>query len=268
MIENQTNPGIEKSSLEEKQLEFEKYKIKIELYKWLIGSVALVLLTTIIDYGFRDRTAGLQEIQQYDKYITDLIVLNKEPGQKRMLAQFFANVTPSDKLKKGWYKYYQEVDKEYQIMIAPVLKNDSILKSEYNNLLENSSDSSSNKNEQLSLLETKIEENERLIHPDIILPSKSVIKDYNSALDWESKGFSFLFEKDIDNAILAFRSSENAYNRFHQVYEISKYLSENKSLLKDSNSEFWKTAFGIIAKDYSWKMPIEIRRKLLEKSKK
>lgn len=254
-------------SVEEKKLEFEKYKSKIELYKWLIGSVALVLVTTVIDYGFRDRSAGLQEIQQYDKYITNLIVLNKEPGQKRMLAQFFANVTPSDKLKNGWLKYYQEVDKEYQAYITPILKNDSIIRKEYNFILTNFDSSSTFQKKQLDLLKTQIEDNKRIINPDIILPSNTLIKDYNSAIDWESKGFSFLFNKDIDNAILAFKSSENAYNSFHQVYEISRYLAENRSHLKDSNTEFWKTTYNKIAKDFSWKMSPEVKEKLLEISK-
>ncbi|MEI2640724.1 MAG: hypothetical protein V9F03_17260 [Microthrixaceae bacterium] len=84
MEQKEILPKVENKSFEEKQLEFEKNKTKIELYKWLIGSVALVLITTVIDYGFRERAVGLVEIQQYDKYVTDLIVLNKEPGQKRI----------------------------------------------------------------------------------------------------------------------------------------------------------------------------------------
>jgi uncharacterized protein YeaO (DUF488 family) len=30
-----------------------------------------------------------------------------------MLAQFFANVSPSDEIRKGWQRYYEEVNKEY-----------------------------------------------------------------------------------------------------------------------------------------------------------
>ncbi len=82
-------------------LSFEKYKYKVDLIKWLIGSVALVIMTTIINWGFNDREEGLNEIQQYDKYATELIVLNNNPVNKRMLAQFFSTVTPSEKLRKG-----------------------------------------------------------------------------------------------------------------------------------------------------------------------
>lgn len=266
MAESQNSTTSGKPGLDERQFEFEKYKARIELFKWLIGSVALVLVTMVIDYGFRDRAAGLQEIQQYDKYVTELIILNKEPGQKRMLAQFFAYVTPSEKLKKGWLDYYIEVDKEYQKFIGPVLKNDSIIKEKYNAIIENLDGSSEGQTAQLQVLKTQIENNRRAINPDIILPSTSGDKDYNSAIDWEAKGFSFLLAKDVNNAILAFRSCENAYNGFHQANEISKYLNDNKTRLQDANSGFWKTAFKKIADDYSWKMPVDVREKLLANS--
>ena len=100
MKENNNISNKDKVSQEDKRLEFEKYKFRMELLKWLIGSFAIVIVTLIINYGFRDRAAGLNEIQQYDKYVTELIILNNDPGQKRMLAQFFAYVTPSEKLKK------------------------------------------------------------------------------------------------------------------------------------------------------------------------
>ncbi|MFZ4572535.1 MAG: hypothetical protein ACOYM0_15525, partial [Bacteroidales bacterium] len=58
--------------------ELQKMKLIFDVVKWLIGSVALVIVTMVIDYGFRDRAAGLNEVKQYDNYVTNLIVLNKE----------------------------------------------------------------------------------------------------------------------------------------------------------------------------------------------
>ncbi|RKR84127.1 hypothetical protein BDD43_4354 [Mucilaginibacter gracilis] len=114
----------------------ERLKLWIEVIKWFITSVVLVIISTIIETGFKDRTAGIQEIQQYDKYVTDLIVLNKEIGPRRLLAQYFANVTASDKLKQGWKDYYKLVDKEYneyvlkdslaKIALSKIQKNDSL----------------------------------------------------------------------------------------------------------------------------------------------
>ncbi|MBE0639604.1 MAG: hypothetical protein IH598_13890 [Bacteroidales bacterium] len=249
-------------------INFEKYKLKIELLKWFIGSVALVVMTTVIDYGFRDRAAGMQEMQQYDKYVTELIVLNKEPGQKRMLAQFFAYVTPSEKLKKGWYDYYNEVDKEYQKYIAPVLVNDSITRAKYNQIILDGDNDNLHHQEQLSMLKQQMENNQRLINPEIILPGKSITsKDFETALEWQTKGFSFLLSRDIDDAIHAFSNSENAYNGFNMVYEIHRYLRANREKLIDKESAEWETAYSKIANDFSWKMPPEIKSKLLELSK-
>jgi len=254
-------------SPETEQINFEKYKLKIELFKWLIGSVALVIATMVIDFGFRDRAAGLEEMQQYDKYITDLIVLNKEPAQRRMLAQFFANVTPSEKLKKGWSDYYKEVDKEYQEFVAPVLVRDSIIKKEYNELLLKRDTSNMLQTKKLEVLKMELENNQRIINPDIVLPSQVVNKDYNAAVDFEAKGFAALLEKDVENAILAFGNSENAYPGFHDVYEIGAYLSDNKTNLKDKNAPSWKTALKKISEDYGWKMPADVKEKMLLNTK-
>ncbi|WP_395054477.1 hypothetical protein [Flavobacterium sp.] len=105
------------NNLETKNLEIEKFKIKLNFFKWIFGSFLIVVLTIIINWGFKDRAVGMSELLQYDRYATELIILNDNPVKKRMLAQFFANVTPSDKLKCGWKDYYREVDKEYLSLV-------------------------------------------------------------------------------------------------------------------------------------------------------
>ena len=103
--------------------ELQKMKLIFDVVKWLIGSVALVIVTMVIDYGFRDRAAGLNEVKQYDNYVTILIVLNKEVGPRRLLAQYFSYVLPSAQLRKCWQDYYWVVNAEYQAMV----KQDSVL---------------------------------------------------------------------------------------------------------------------------------------------
>jgi len=103
--------------------ELQKMKLIFDVVKWLIGSVALVIVTMVIDYGFRDRAAGLNEAKQYDHYVTNLIVLNKEVGPRRLLAQYFSYVLPSAQLRKCWQDYYWVVNTEYQAMV----KQDSLL---------------------------------------------------------------------------------------------------------------------------------------------
>lgn len=149
---------------------FERYKYKVELFKWLIGSVALVVMTAIIDWGFKDRAAGLQEIQQYDKYATELIVLNNDPVKKRMLAQFFSKVTPSEKLREGWELYYKEVDSEYK----EFLKKDTLAQERLKKLSDKDSTmlSTSQKMEK-EQLEIQVKETQRIMNQPIILPNST-----------------------------------------------------------------------------------------------
>ena len=150
--------------------DFEKYKYKVELFKWLIGSVALVVMTTIIDWGFKDRAAGLQELEQYDKYATELIVLNNDPVKKRMLAQFFSKVTPSEKLRQGWEKYYLEVNAEYR----KFLRDDSIARDKLKRL-KTTENLSPVEKEEKEKLEIQVNETRRIINQPIILPDKAVV---------------------------------------------------------------------------------------------
>lgn len=158
-------------SSKSRELEFEKFKYKVELFKWLIGSVALVLVTTIIDWGFKDRAAGLNEIKEYDKYATELIVLNNDPVKKRMLAQYFAHVTPSEKLQKGWEAYFKEVDKEY----IAFLEADSMAKVRLAELSADSVKLDSAKLMEISLLGNQIMESQRIINQPLIIPTASTI---------------------------------------------------------------------------------------------
>jgi uncharacterized protein (UPF0216 family) len=151
---------------------FEKFKYKVELFKWLIGSVALVVMTAIIDWGFKDRAAGLQEIQQYDKYATELIVLNNDPVKKRMLAQFFSKVTPSEKLRDGWEKYFAEVDLEYKAFLSK----DSLAQARLKEIMEKDSLTlSSSLILEKKQLENQVSENRRIINQPLVLPKNTVI---------------------------------------------------------------------------------------------
>jgi hypothetical protein len=87
-------------------------------------------------------------------------------------------------------------------------------------------------------------------------------RNFNSALRYENQGYIFLLDKDVAGAVEAFRKSENSYNGFHQVYEIAVFLEKNKSALSDPNSDFWRTTYETILKEYSWKMPEDFKEQL------
>lgn len=163
-------PIIESNTEDGNDTDFEKYKFKVEIAKWLIGTIGLTLVTYFINWGFKDRESGMLEISQYDKYATELIVLNDNPIKRRMLAQFFANVTPSEKLKDGWMNYYREVNNEYVTFI----KSDSLYRSRLLaiNKIDSSKLSEPQKIEK-DYLEKEVKQNNEIINAPIITPENS-----------------------------------------------------------------------------------------------
>ncbi|TKC12349.1 hypothetical protein FA048_01645 [Pedobacter polaris] len=165
-------PIIEDKTEEVNGAGFEKFKYKVEVAKWLIGTVGLTLITYFINWGFKDRESGMLEISQYDKYATELIVLNDNPIKRRMLAQFFANVTPSEKLKDGWTDYYREVNNEYVAFI----KSDSLNRARLVkiNRIDSNKLSQSEKIEK-DLREKKAKQDAEIINASIVIPENSII---------------------------------------------------------------------------------------------
>lgn len=222
---------------------FEKFKYKVELFKWLIGSVALVVMTAIIDWGFKDRAAGLQEIQQYDKYATELIVLNNDPVKKRMLAQFFSKVTPSEKLRDGWEKYFEEVDLEYKAF----LRKDSLAQARLKELMgKDSSALSTTLKIEKKQLENQVSENRRIINQPLILPDKSVIpvvyiqigseESRKTAIQLTGKIIEIGYKAPgIELVESARKLDSNEIRYFRETDE--NYAKVLQSILKDQNIE-------------------------------
>jgi len=253
MTKEPSNSTNDKPTLEEKTFSFEKYKFAVEIIKWFIGSVALVVMTVIIDKGFKERSAGIQEMQAYDKYV-DVILKADNIEERWKLSEYFSTVTPTERLRERWIEYKNLLNEDY-IRFKELKEMESELQNQKNSALSGRPVSETDK---------KLTEIQLQLAPF----EKKLIRstEFNSAQSWEEKGFNYLLNKDVDNAIDAFRNSENASNQYHQVYEIARYLRENRSKLSDKNSEFWDTAHKKIATDYAWGMPSDIRKRLLEKS--
>ncbi len=147
----------------------QRLKFWIDFMKWFIVSVALVVVTTIIDWGFRDREAGLAELKFYDRYVTNLVVLNPSPVQKRQLALYFSTVTPSEKLRERWQVYYDSLYSDYIDYITPILEEESVLNLRYRALLK-SQDSKDAELEELARIEFRLGEIRQVLYPEIKLP--------------------------------------------------------------------------------------------------
>ena len=212
-------------------------KDKIELIKWFLGSFVLVLITTIISYKIQDRQQGISEINQYDTYVTELIVLNKDLGKRRLLAQYFAHVTPSEKLRKPWMNYYLLLDKEYK----ELQKQDSLIIIQLSN-----SDTTHNKH----LLEQR-EEIKQKLNDDLIIPGNNKVDE---AARLERLGFESVLNGDIQSAIDYFQQCESVYPSYHSSYEIIKYLKSN------INSDKKKICKDLLK--WTWKVPKDITDRL------
>ncbi|MBE0648046.1 MAG: hypothetical protein IH596_09695 [Bacteroidales bacterium] len=141
----------------------------IDLAKWFFTSVVVVVATMIINWGFNDRKAGLAELKFYDNYVTDIVIKNANPVQRRMLAQYVACVTPSEKLREGWKIYYDSIYPEYIKYITPIVKEDSILQGRYLELLD-SSDNKDISQLEINNLKSRLDEIHQILYPEIKLP--------------------------------------------------------------------------------------------------
>jgi len=81
----------------------------IELGKWFIVSVAIVLSASIVNDGFREREQDIKEIQVFDKY-TNIILEADGVEKRRLLCEYFASVSPEGPIKKAWEKYKIVID--------------------------------------------------------------------------------------------------------------------------------------------------------------
>lgn len=208
----------------------EKY---IELFKWFISSVVIVSVTLIVDTGFKDRETGIEEIKVYNEYVD--IILNAEDIEQRWrLVEYFATVTPTERLRERWMEYQK------------VIKPDYIKYHELENLESRMINQSNIPMDSLIIIHDK------KVQINGTLKSN---KKYDLALDYESMGFECLLNKDIMCAIDNFKLSEQSYNGFHQVYEIYVYLLRNKS------NPDWDIIYNDILTRYSWKMSPEVKNR-------
>jgi hypothetical protein len=109
----------------DKLTNFEKWKLAIGTLKWVIGSGALVWATWIIDNGFKERTAGIQEMQAFDKYVEVILKADNIDARWR-LAQFFSTVTPTDRLRERWVAYKNLIEPDYNKFISLKKQQDSL----------------------------------------------------------------------------------------------------------------------------------------------
>jgi hypothetical protein len=73
---------------------------RIDLLKWFINTVVIGLLTFFFTWVLNERKQGVEEIKVYTIYL-ELVTKVDGLAERRLLVEFFSNVTVSSKLKEG-----------------------------------------------------------------------------------------------------------------------------------------------------------------------
>ncbi len=227
---------------------------KIDLIKWFVNTVIIGLLTFFFTWLLDERKQGLEEIKVYTTYV-ELVTNADNLPERRLLAQFFSHVTVSKKLKEGWQDYYEVLDKEFKDYLA---KENSVIQNTDSTTLEGKI--------KIEKARKTIEEFKSTGFDTPIIQAKP-IKNEKIASEKEFEGFSLLLEKNLDDAIIAFGQSEDAYPSYHQVYEIEKYLIEKSRSTHVRDNKFWNSIYAELVKNYNWKMPVLIKTEMANKAK-
>jgi len=96
-----------------KTISKEMFEKIIEIGKWYLVSVALVFAVRIIDTGFSDRETGMKEMQVYDTYVETILQADNIEA-RWLLAEYFAAVTPTERLRYRWIEYKDTIKEAYE----------------------------------------------------------------------------------------------------------------------------------------------------------
>ncbi len=89
----------------------EKLKIWLGFTKFLLGTFALGLVTTLLSDDLKRKEIELKEQNQMGGYLEH--ALQEDVGVRYRFSQYFSKVTRSKELRERWEEYYEVVKPEY-----------------------------------------------------------------------------------------------------------------------------------------------------------
>lgn len=90
----------------------DRLKIWLDFLKFILGTFILGLAAVYINSDIQGRELDLKEQDQIARFLNQ--ALEKDVGTRKRFSEYFANVTQSKELKKGWKDYYSIVLNEYK----------------------------------------------------------------------------------------------------------------------------------------------------------
>ena len=234
-------------------MEDEKLQTYIDFLKWVVVSVALVMIVNVVDTIFKDREAGLNELKQYDKYV-DMVIKEDAIGKKWRLAQYYSNVTASATLRSRWVDYFKVIDKEYNDSLGVHKRLLEINDSLQYVALKHPLDTNRSVERSIDLIQLRLNSLNYELDTKVNTPGNN-----NTSPDFlEKQGFAYLLSKNVNMAIATFTNLESAYPTYHNAYEIKKLLLDNKAELQADKTDAWAKVYNIIIDKYSWKVDADI----------
>lgn len=246
---------------------FEKYKIRMNFYKWIMGTFCIAIVTITINWSFNDRAVGMDELSAYEKYTTEVMVLNENPVKKRMLAQFFGTAAPSWLIRNRWRAYYDTVNKEY----LKYIEDNKCLRKQYKKLISIQNPTDSEKFE-IEFIKDKLDLNQKQEISAVITPQKGLNQEATNpinnskslALEYEKDGFKALLDQDYKKAVNSFQSCYQLYPELHNVSEIYQLLIAGEP----KDSKVWKEKYKTILSKFSWGMPKDAKKEMERRTTK
>jgi hypothetical protein len=89
----------------------------IEIGKWMILSLAVTSIVSIVADGFKERTQDLAELNYFDKYST-IITKHEAVEEQYLLSEYFAAVSPSGSMRDSWTRYKDILQPKYDSMLV------------------------------------------------------------------------------------------------------------------------------------------------------
>lgn len=93
--------------MDDKEFEIEKKRLQHSREKFWVGSVALVLLASIINYQIQQRELDLKQLEEENRHLSQFIdqIVSEDPQVRVIVAEYFETVSLSKDARDRWADY-------------------------------------------------------------------------------------------------------------------------------------------------------------------
>lgn len=93
--------------MDERELEVRKLELQLARHKFWIGSVALVLATTLLNWQIQEREIQVKQIEQENAHLSRFVaeILDRDPLTRLYIAEYFKTLSYSEAARERWESY-------------------------------------------------------------------------------------------------------------------------------------------------------------------